>query len=470
MRASWALPALLLAAALLGAAPPASGADSAAAAPPAARRQLTVAGAGTTSATGADGSVTPPRLGRRLLSWLGDAAARWRPATGADDVIALPRRGAQAAALLAAAPARAPAPLAGPLLAPAAKRDRRERSLAPDGTEAPAWRGRLDTYFGLRYFAPALYYNAACNSSLALCTAVDVPGQRYPYMSFLRDPTDFSAAARPVLKTWYPQGSWSPESAVPGGTLFYAFPYKSDALLDGPGIEPLSRAGAGLEYEVYFPPDFDFVKGGKLPGLGGGAKNGRGCGGGVNPDTCFSFRVMWRRGGAGEAYLYVPEGSQAPDFCAPKPPCLVGGCTTTTLCDYRAGTSFMRGAFAFQKGAWNAIRIEMGLNTPGIADGKLRFFFNGQKVMAYDTVVWRTLPSVFIEGVTFSTWFGGSDATWAPPATTYTLFRNVRSYYHGGTLEIAAAPPAVAQPLAAAFGAAGAQAVRVGGDDVAEGA
>ena len=260
MRASWPLPALLLAALLLGAAAPASGADSAAAAPPAARRQLTVAGAGTTSATAADGSVTPPSSDGRLLSWLGDAAARWRPAGAASDAsVASARRGAQAAALLAAAPAPAPAPLAGPLLEPAAKRDRRGRSLVPDGTEAPAWRGRLDTYFGLRYFAPALYYNAACNDTAARCTAIDLPGQRYPYQAFLRDPTDPSAAAWPVLKASYPAGSWSPESAVPGGTLFYAFPYKSDALLDGPGIEPLSRAGAALEFEVYFQPDFDFV-------------------------------------------------------------------------------------------------------------------------------------------------------------------------------------------------------------------
>jgi hypothetical protein len=408
--------ALLLALALAAAAAaPAAGAPAAAAAP-----------APAAAAAG---------FGRQLLSWLGS----WLPG---------------AAPAAPESPARRAALQVQPL------------SLIVGGAEAPSWRGRLDTLLGLSYFAPAVYFNDPCTAGISLCTSPDLPGLSYPYMQYLLDPTVPAAQAVPVQKVWYPAGSWSPGSAVPGGTLFYAYPYKNDALVDAPGVNPFSRAGAGLEYEVYFPADFDFKKGGKLPGLGGGAKNGRGCGGGVDPTECFSFRVMWRAGGAGEAYLYVPPRVQGKGFCGTAPSCSTNAVPCTT-CDYSAGVSFLRGAFFFQKGAWNKIRLDMTLNSPAnVTNGKLRLHFNDQLVISFDAMNWRMYEKIFVEGITWATWFGGSDASWAPAATTYSMFRNVRGYFHGG---VELARPKL-QPLAAsdAFARAGEQAVRVGVDDVAE--
>ena len=59
-----------------------------------------------------------------------------------------------------------------------------------------------------------------------------------------------------------------------------------------------------LTYEVAFDPMFDWVRGGKLPGLRGGP-NPNGCDGGSQSDgTCFSTRIMWRASGDGEgAYM-----------------------------------------------------------------------------------------------------------------------------------------------------------------------
>ena len=56
-----------------------------------------------------------------------------------------------------------------------------------------------------------------------------------------------------------------------------------------------------LSYEVAFEANFDWVKGGKLPGLRGGLATS-GCSGGSksNGGSCFSSRVMWRQNGAGE--------------------------------------------------------------------------------------------------------------------------------------------------------------------------
>ncbi len=46
-----------------------------------------------------------------------------------------------------------------------------------------------------------------------------------------------------------------------------------------------------LEYQVFIPEDFDFVKGGKLPGLYGGHEA---CSNGETASDCFSSRVMVR--------------------------------------------------------------------------------------------------------------------------------------------------------------------------------
>lgn len=67
-----------------------------------------------------------------------------------------------------------------------------------------------------------------------------------------------------------------------------------------------------LKYSVFFPAGFEFVKGGKLPGLYGGKT---GCTGGDLAIDCFSTRLMWREAGQGELYLYVNREAQDPSIC-----------------------------------------------------------------------------------------------------------------------------------------------------------
>lgn len=147
----------------------------------------------------------------------------------------------------------------------------------------------------------------------------------------------------------------------------------------------------------------------------------------MDPDECFSFRMMWRKNGAGEAYLYVPEGKQAEDFCTFFPPCITNadGCN---VCNYKAGVSFGRGSFHFQRGAWNKVTMTMRLNTPTEKNGMLRVKFNNEEVIRYNKMNWREFENVFVEGVEFSTWFGGSDETWGPPYDTNVMFKNVRAW------------------------------------------
>lgn len=190
------------------------------------------------------------------------------------------------------------------------------------------------------------------------------------------------------------------------------------------------------------------LTGGKLPGFGGGKNNGRGCGGGVDPDECFSYRIMWRRDGWGEAYLYVPEGMQSPEFCD-LPRCNGTQFQPCTICDLSSGVSFYRGSWVFQTGTWTKLRLHMKLNTPNITDGVITLDVNGQRVIDMRTINWRQYSNIFIEGLTFATWYGGSSASWSPPVDQYTLFRNVRMHYDGpgegaraAAMSFASNPPA----------------------------
>ncbi len=82
-----------------------------------------------------------------------------------------------------------------------------------------------------------------------------------------------------VMKVRYPAGSYVPNGRIIGGVGFKA--------------KPLSVSGASqltLEYQVYFPSGFNFVMGGKLPGLYAGPD--RGCSGGASAKNCFLVRLM----------------------------------------------------------------------------------------------------------------------------------------------------------------------------------
>lgn len=96
----------------------------------------------------------------------------------------------------------------------------------------------------------------------------------------------------PGLRVRYPAGTSSPGEEPRGGAGFYS---------DPPSLQGADRAC--LSYMVRFPADFDFVRGGKLPGLyGGEAPSGGEEVDGVNG---FSMRLMWREEGEGELYPYV---------------------------------------------------------------------------------------------------------------------------------------------------------------------
>jgi hypothetical protein len=62
------------------------------------------------------------------------------------------------------------------------------------------------------------------------------------------------------------------------------------------------------------------------------------------------------------------------------------------------------------------------LNTPGQLDGAVRVWVDGQLKLENERLLFRTTNRLKIEGVFFSTFFGGGDPTWAPPHDTHADF------------------------------------------------
>ncbi|KZP34683.1 polysaccharide lyase family 14 protein [Athelia psychrophila] len=206
----------------------------------------------------------------------------------------------------------------------------------------------------------------------------------------------------PVLQVTYPAGSLHDY----GGTQLYSMWNTSDGS---------SFNSVLLSYEVAFDSDFDWVKGGKLPGLRGGPEV-NGCAGGVEPNgtDCFSSRVMWRTSAAGEVYAYIPT-----------PDNLCGEAASEIICNSDYGVSVERGSYSFVAGQWNRITMLVQMNSPAnIANGNLLLYYNDVPAISQSNLVFRSGDDVNIGGLYLSTFFGGSDSTWAPRSNVNSYFRN----------------------------------------------
>ncbi|KAG0358328.1 hypothetical protein BG005_002503 [Podila minutissima] len=243
-------------------------------------------------------------------------------------------------------------------------------------------------------------------------------------ISFVNDPfqapfpqittSDASEVASPqqeidqVLQLVYPKGSYAPSiGPITGGTHFYATPFGDKT--------PFSKMM--VSYDVAFPSGFNWGLGGKLPGAYGGTAYG-GCSGGVQATgtNCFTMRLMWRPNGVGEAYAYVPVDARS-EFC--KNPAVI--------CNDLYGKSIGRGQIYFQPGTWTRLDMVMELNEPaGASNGTLQVYQNGNLVVSMNDIPYRTTGMVGFQGLMFSSFFGGSDPSYATPVDTRVFFRNVQ--------------------------------------------
>ena len=171
-------------------------------------------------------------------------------------------------------------------------------------------------------------------------------------------------------------------------------------------------------YWVRFDEDFDFVLGGKLPGLGGAVSF-------ADRTHEWSGRLMWRENGKAEFYTHVPAANQ-----------------------YDPGDRFWWNTEGYQAqfvpGRWHHIEMHYRLNTPGQFDGLMEGWFDGVKAAHYPAFYFRDAPtaSMKIAWVFFSTFFGGSSSdAWNAAKDEHATFdefiiSNHRIGYPGKPLDI----------------------------------
>ncbi|PPQ70410.1 hypothetical protein CVT26_013827 [Gymnopilus dilepis] len=217
---------------------------------------------------------------------------------------------------------------------------------------------------------------------------------------------------KPAMKAHYPQGSYNFGHEPEGGFSFYA---------PGPASVDLTTAKeATFGYSVFFPEDFEFNLGGKLPGLYGGDtdEGSIGCSGGSRSAACFSARLMWRDEGKGELYTYLPPYTD-PQFAANEAVCNV---PPLSDCNVEFGASVGRGAFRFATGAWTTISQRVRLNDVGEANGELELFANGESVISVGGLILRDNDEGRIRGMQMQTFFGGSHPQFKTPKDQDTYF------------------------------------------------
>ncbi len=163
------------------------------------------------------------------------------------------------------------------------------------------------------------------------------------------------------------------------------------------------RDQAELSYSVQFEEGFDFNKGGKLPGLCGGPKTITG-GDAVSGKEGFSVRLMWRKEGRGQAYVYHMDqpSKYGDEFDFPE-------------------------SFRFPAGAAVRIRMAVRVNQPGEKDGRIRIWTTlpgGAEALQVDKtgLRFRDTPDYAIDGLLFNTFHGGNDASWGPARPVSALF------------------------------------------------
>lgn len=175
-----------------------------------------------------------------------------------------------------------------------------------------------------------------------------------------------------------------------------------------PNMSPISIPAAEemyIRYYVRFDPNFDFVLGGKLPGLCGAGCN---TGGGIPTGRDgWSARIMWRENGKIVQYMYYMD--QASYYGDDFP--------------WNEGVGGQRYLIP---GQWHCLETYIKMNTPGVKNGIVRSWFDGQLSLNRTNVRFRDTgaDNIKIDKLYFSTFFGGSGSQWAPKKDEYANFDN----------------------------------------------
>ncbi len=177
-----------------------------------------------------------------------------------------------------------------------------------------------------------------------------------------------------------------------------------------------------LAYQVMFPVEFDFVRGGKLPGLyGGSAPRG---GQSTNTGDGFSIRIMWRELGVLCSYLYHkdkdPEAKWGKDYFFMN---TENKNVPIEKSVWKTMNTKFEDRMYITPGIWHTIKIYIKMNTPGKEDGEMICSLDGKEAVNVHLSFRKDL-SFGIDTFAFTSFFGGNDLTWAPTKDEVVYFKD----------------------------------------------
>ena len=210
------------------------------------------------------------------------------------------------------------------------------------------------------------------------------------------------------LQVTFPKGKLSP--TLGGASWRYRFDKSYDEFT--------------VEYKVRVSSEFNYVRGGKLPGLVGGT-NPRG-GMREKESAGFSARIMWRELGALCQYVYFDESSErnhGKNFLWTN-----DGRTNPTITDeiwkqLQNSKEKIEGLEYLTPDIWHTIKTHIKMNTPGKEDGMIVSWFDRQKVLDINLSLRKDI-SFGIDSFQFVTFFGGNDETWFPEKDEKIYFKD----------------------------------------------
>jgi hypothetical protein len=180
-----------------------------------------------------------------------------------------------------------------------------------------------------------------------------------------------------------------------------------------------------VEYRIKFGAGFDFVRGGKLPGLIGGTANT----GGDRPDGTdgFSARMHWRTDGSSGSPLDRDRANISQYLYHPDQP-------NTFAEDFRWDDSASGEWAIFESDRWYHVRHRIVMNSvingQGQNDAIVQAWLDGKLVMDLDDIRFRDVQSLKIDGFYFSTFFGGSGDQWNTSKEEVAFFDDFKIFTH----------------------------------------
>ncbi len=160
-----------------------------------------------------------------------------------------------------------------------------------------------------------------------------------------------------------------------------------------------------IQFKVKFPKGFNFVLGGKLPGIGGGSLP---VGGQVADESGFTVRIMWRaedEGKKGRIVQYVYYLDKDPKH----------------KCGQDMHWKNKEKNLYFKHGKWQTLKTRVKMNTIGKKDGIIQSWLNG-KLALNEKIRFRLDNKLGTDTIIFTTFFGGNIEEWAPKKEEYVLF------------------------------------------------